>query len=99
MEYNHYTRGYINAVYISRKNSCLVGCSPWINPYRDGFLVASFYDDPEQYTFAVKRYLGSVSSSGEAIDRGIYVIVIGIALGVLTDISSSVSKRRNSEQA
>lgn len=64
-----------------------------------GFFVASFYDDPEQYTFAVKRYLGSVSSSGEAINQGIYVIVIGIALGVLTDISSSVSKRRNSERA
>jgi hypothetical protein len=62
-----------------------------------GLFVASI-DDPEQYAFAVKRYLGSASSSGEAIDRGINVIVIGIALGVLTEISSTLSKRRNRQQ-
>jgi len=59
-----------------------------------GFWIASI-DDPVRYAFAVKRYLGSVSSSGEAIDRGMYTVLFGIALGVLTEISTSVRKRRD----
>ena len=60
-----------------------------------GLFVAS-YDDPERYAFAVTRYLGSVSS-GESIDRGIYLIAVGVALGVITDISSSVAKWRSEQ--
>lgn len=37
------------------------------------------------------RYLGS-KTSGEAIDRGLYYVFIAICLGVLTDISKSVTK-------
>ena len=39
------------------------------------------------------RYLGT-SSSGEAIDQGLYVVLFGIILGILTDISRSLAKRQ-----
>lgn len=37
------------------------------------------------------RYLGS-ATSGQAIDEALWVIGMGIALGVLTDISRAVKK-------
>ena len=36
-------------------------------------------------------YLGS-KSSGQAIDRGIYYIVFAVVIGVLSEISQSISK-------
>ena len=39
----------------------------------------------------VHRYIGS-GTTGQAIDRALYVLVFGIALGVLADISRSVAK-------
>jgi hypothetical protein len=60
-----------------------------------GILVASI-DDPERYAFAANRYLSS--TSGETIDKGIYTILIGVTLGILAEISSSVSMRRTSEE-
>ncbi|MFT5616364.1 MAG: hypothetical protein ACI8Q6_003663 [Granulosicoccus sp.] len=38
---------------------------------------------------AASAFLGS-NSTGQAIDRGIYTIVFGILVGVLTDISRSL---------
>lgn len=38
------------------------------------------------------RYLGS-KTSGQAIDRGVYYIVVGIILGSLAEIGRSLSKR------
>lgn len=40
---------------------------------------------------AAARYLGS-ATSGAAIDQGIMTIGIGIALGILTDISRSLKR-------
>lgn len=40
------------------------------------------------------RYLGS-KTTGQAIDQGIYTIVFGILVGVLTDISRSVARLRS----
>lgn len=39
-----------------------------------------------------ERYLGS-STTGEAIDGGLLYIVLGIALGVIAEISRSVAAR------
>jgi len=39
----------------------------------------------------VPRYLGS-GTTGQAIDQGLYVLIFGIVVGVLTDISRSVSR-------
>lgn len=38
----------------------------------------------------VPRYLGS-GATGQAIDQGLYVLIFGIVVGVLTDISRSVA--------
>jgi hypothetical protein len=38
----------------------------------------------------VPRYLGS-GTTGQAIDQGLYVLIFGIVVGVLTDISRSVT--------
>ncbi len=45
-------------------------------------------DDPSA---AAPMLLGS-KSTGQAIDQGIYAIIFGVVVGVLTDISRSVSK-------
>ena len=42
------------------------------------------------------RYLGS-KTTGQAIDQGLYTIVFGILVGVMTDISRSVAKLRPSQ--
>jgi amino acid permease len=39
----------------------------------------------------VPRYLGS-GTTGQAINHGFYVLIFGIVIGVLTDISRSVAK-------
>ena len=39
---------------------------------------------------AARRYLGT-QTTGEAIDQGLVVLVIAIALGILTEISRSVA--------
>jgi len=38
---------------------------------------------------AVSNYIGS-QTTGEVIDKGVLIFAVGIALGVLTDISKSV---------
>lgn len=57
-----------------------------------GFLVAFSAEDPAS---AAQRYLGKVNT-GEAINEGIYAIGIAIALGILTEISSNLSKENQS---
>ena len=42
------------------------------------------------------RYLGA-RTSGEAIDQGIYTMLFAIVLGVVVEISRSVSKRNKAE--
>lgn len=42
-------------------------------------------------------YLGT-KTSGQWIDRGIYMTVFGVIVGVLTDISDSVSELRGKSQ-
>lgn len=43
----------------------------------------------ENYEAMATRYLGS-SSPGEAIDKGLLMLVFGICLGILTEISHSL---------
>jgi hypothetical protein len=42
---------------------------------------------------AIKRYLGSVKTTGEAIDKAVYVIFLAIALGVLAEIFFAIRKK------
>ncbi|MBX4899484.1 hypothetical protein [Rhizobium bangladeshense] len=42
------------------------------------------------YEEALRRYGGRAESSGAIIDRGVYALLIAIALGALAEISSSV---------
>jgi hypothetical protein len=53
-----------------------------------GFLVAS----SGNHAALAPRYLGS-STSGEAIDQGIMVLVFGVALGILVEISRTLQSR------
>ena len=55
-----------------------------------GLYVAS-NDDAEVRSVLAERYLGS-TSSGEAIDQGLMVIVFSIALGILVKIGRSVGR-------
>ena len=41
----------------------------------------------------VLRYFGSKPSAGAFIGHGIYIVVFGLALGVLTEISYAVQAR------
>lgn len=41
---------------------------------------------------AARLYLGS-ATTGEAIDQGLMLVVFGIALGILTEISRSVAAK------
>ena len=51
-----------------------------------GFYVAYFFEDPAAYEWATARYLGS-STSGEAIDRGLIMIALGVFFGLLVRIA------------
>lgn len=46
------------------------------------------------YEEALRRYGGRAESSGAIIDRGVYALLIAIALGALAEISSSVRSSR-----
>lgn len=56
-------------------------------------LVALNSDNPA----AVARYLLGSKSTGHYIDQGIYMIVFGILVGVLTDISRSLLSFREAK--
>ena len=53
-----------------------------------GIFIATMFDDANSYAAASKRYLGS-ASTGEAIDTGVFYIVVSVALGVLCEISKN----------
>ncbi|SMX43638.1 hypothetical protein [Actibacterium lipolyticum] len=55
-----------------------------------GFYVARNFVEPAAYNAATARYLGS-STSGEAIDKGLMYIAIGIAFGLLARIATQRS--------
>jgi hypothetical protein len=52
-----------------------------------GFMVACVFDGPENAA-AAARYL-STTNSGEAIDKALPVIFMGVALGVLVRIAEN----------
>jgi hypothetical protein len=56
-----------------------------------GVMIAN--DSMGPYEFAILRY--GVKSSGQLIDRGIYTIVIGVAFGILTEISYALRALAN----
>ena len=47
------------------------------------------------YDTALARYATGSSSSGQAIDKGIYCIVFALALGTLAEISFAVRKKHD----
>lgn len=53
-------------------------------------LIALQTDDPSAF---MAEYFGR-KSTGTAIDQGIYTIIFGIVVGILTDISRSVAKAK-----
>lgn len=44
------------------------------------------------YSEALAKYAPGASSAGEVIDRGIYTVLLAIALGVLAEISIAIRK-------
>lgn len=57
-----------------------------------GIGLATSENSPE----AIARLLGT-RTTGQAIDRGIYGVILGVGLGILTEISKNV--RRDGEKA
>ena len=55
-----------------------------------GLVLAVGFDDPIE---ASRRYMGS-GKLGEEIDQGIYVMLVGIAFGILTEISKAQAARK-----
>lgn len=56
-----------------------------------GFLVATITTSNEAMVAASKRYL-SASTSGEAIDAGVELLVFGVAIGILVEISLKIGR-------
>lgn len=54
-----------------------------------GFMIAQSDD----YQELAQRYLGS-STTGEAIDRGLLVFLIGVSVGMVAEISRSLASRQ-----
>jgi len=54
-----------------------------------GVYVAYAFDGHPE---AISRYLGSVANTGEAIDRGIFYVVISIGFGLVVEISRSLKR-------
>jgi hypothetical protein len=50
------------------------------------------------YEAALARYAPGASSSGEVIDKGIYMIIFGIALGIATEISYALRAKCSGSQ-
>ncbi len=57
-----------------------------------GLFVATQYDG---HADAIARYLGSVETSGDAIDQGLITLVIGVVVGLLAHIAG---RRKHSPQ-
>jgi hypothetical protein len=55
-----------------------------------GFFIASRFSG-EDYAFATKRYLGS-TTTGEAIDQGLVIFVVGLVIGLLAKIANKNTK-------
>ena len=55
-----------------------------------GFLVA-YGSSTEQSTAIAQRYLAT-ASTGEAIDRGLWMFLTGVVVGLLSTIAKAVSK-------
>ena len=53
-----------------------------------GVYVARAFIDPTAYEAATRRYIGS-GTTGEAIDRVLTVIVLGVALGLLAKVAAN----------
>jgi hypothetical protein len=56
-----------------------------------GLLVAWAFDG---HPVAIRRYLGSVENTGEAIEQGIAWFVVGVVIGVLAHIGEQMSLRK-----
>jgi len=56
-----------------------------------GLIIATEFVGP--YETALRRYFPSATSSGQVIDRGLVTILIGVALGTLTEISKALRAR------
>lgn len=61
-----------------------------------GFIVASTSGDAAALEAASRRYLGG-STSGEAIDKGLLFIAIGIAFGLLVRIAKRTNNPSSSD--
>jgi len=55
-----------------------------------GLLIVTGWISPEAGVLA--RYFGRARSVGAVFDRGIFLVLFAIALGILTEISHSVRK-------
>ena len=49
--------------------------------------VAKNFPDPDAYTAATRRYIGS-GTTGEAIDQGIVYLLVGVAFGVMAQVGA-----------
>ncbi|MGO4440286.1 hypothetical protein [Rhizobium sp. RAF56] len=47
------------------------------------------------YEQALTRYGGGATSSGQVIDRGLYLLLFGVALGTLAEISLALHNRES----
>lgn len=55
-----------------------------------GFYVAYFFVSDEDYVWATKRYIGT-ASSGEAMDQGVLVFVVGLVIGLIVKIAKKAA--------
>ncbi len=58
-----------------------------------GLIVATTFDTPESMHAASLRYLAT-SNSGEAIDKGLWTLMAGVVLGLLTELAKNTRNRQ-----
>lgn len=80
-------------MFFTRTGNILAHLIFWFGAFKFGvgFLVAFGAEDMETSRFLADRWL-SAETTGEAIDEGALLILLGVALGVLCEIGSRRAK-------
>ena len=61
-----------------------------------GWWVATSFIEPDAYAAATARYIGS-GTTGDAIDRGLVWILVGVVVGLLAHIAGRRHKVRSQD--
>ena len=84
------TRSLAAPMFFTRIGKVVAHLIFWASAFRVvmAFGIAFTAQGPEDRLAMARRYLGNVADTGEAIDRGLKFLLVGLALGILCEISA-----------